>query len=161
MVYMRLFILTIAIFMMNSVASIAAETHMVDGYWVSEKQDIVVKLSECDEGLCGFVSWLKDPADFDVENPDEALRDRPVCNLKVLGMFDHYDSKKKTWQGGNLYKFNEGSYYGANVSIQGENTLHLRGYVGLPALGRTVVFTRVTQSDYPVCHEAQKFANKS
>jgi uncharacterized protein (DUF2147 family) len=51
-------------------------------------------------------------------------------------------SEGKVWDDGEIYDPKSGKTYSGTITLQGENTLDLRGYVGLPIFGRTSVWTR-------------------
>ena len=44
---------------------------------------------------------------------------------------------------GAIYSAEDGKAYKANLSLQADGTLRLRGYVGAPILGKTQIWTRV------------------
>jgi uncharacterized protein (DUF2147 family) len=48
----------------------------------------------------------------------------------------------KTWSNGEIYDPKSGKTYSGTITLKGENTLDLRGYVGFPIFGRTAVWTR-------------------
>jgi uncharacterized protein (DUF2147 family) len=78
----------------------------------------------------------------DHRNPDANLRVR-----KVLGMVFLYGFKAmstaNSFEEGAIYNAEDGKTYRANLSLQADGTLRLRGYVGAPILGKTQVWTRV------------------
>ena len=47
------------------------------------------------------------------------------------------------WTGGRIYNPDDGTDYGAQMSIQDDSTLRVRAYVLLPALGKTQIWARV------------------
>jgi uncharacterized protein (DUF2147 family) len=78
--------------------------------------------------------------DKDEKNPDPALRDRPLVGLSLFAGFD-YDGDGR-WSGGTIYDPNSGKTYRCIVTIVDDDTLKVRGYVGVPLLGRTEIWTR-------------------
>jgi len=92
------------------------------------------------------VTWLRSPFDEngcdlrDHYNPDPALRERPVIGVQILtGLKPAGDA----WTGGAIYDPGSGSTYHCTLSLEGENRLRLRGYVGVPLFGRTTTWIRV------------------
>ena len=47
------------------------------------------------------------------------------------------------FEDGHIYNGENGKTYNANISLQPDGTLHLRGYVGSPMFGETQIWTRV------------------
>ncbi len=110
------------------------------GIWKTEKKDALVEISRCGENICGDVVWIiEDGSAKDINNPDPALRDRPILGLRIMADFKYEGNKK--WKG-NLYDPDNGKTYKGDISLSGPDTLKLRGYVGTPLLGRTSVWTR-------------------
>jgi uncharacterized protein (DUF2147 family) len=127
-------------------ASAAAATPI--GIWYAEGGAAKVGIEQCDgEKLCGRVLWLRSPLDEDgcplrdVHNPDRTLRFRKVEGLEVLqGLTERTDG---TWADGSIYDPASGYTYRCQVALDGNDRLRLRGYVGLPLIGRTTTWTRV------------------
>src|ERR1700745_1480404 len=61
------------------------------GQWYAEGGAAGVEITPCADALCGRVVWLHSPLDEDgcelrdKNNPDPALRNRPVVGLQILG----------------------------------------------------------------------------
>jgi len=77
----------------------------------------------------------------DRHNPDPTLRRRRVVGLEVLrGLRPRPDG---TWASGSIYDPGTGNTYTCQVALDGTDRLRLRGYVGIPLLGRTETWIRV------------------
>ena len=127
-----------------------ADQHDVTGYWLTENERAVIKIEPCENSVCGSVYWIIDGGlQFDEHNPDESLRTRPICGLEILNDFDK--AGEAEWESGNIYKADEGDTYKANIKLQEDGTLKLRGYLGFSFIGKTQVWTRVKASDYKQC----------
>jgi uncharacterized protein (DUF2147 family) len=48
-----------------------------------------------------------------------------------------------TWASGSIYDPATGNTYTCHLTLDGDDRLRLRGYVGIPLLGRTTTCTRV------------------
>lgn len=135
-------------------SSALAQTSAPDptGLWLTENKRSVIEIKKCDAGLCGNIHWIiKDGMQTDTKNPDAAKRNTPMCGLPILWGFTQNAKNQKVWESGTIYKADEGDNYHATVSVVSENKLYLRGYVGIPLLGKTQYWTRVTNKDYPKC----------
>jgi uncharacterized protein (DUF2147 family) len=119
------------------------------GQWYAEGGAAVVEITPCGDALCGRVVWLHSPLDEDgcelrdKNNPDPALRNRPVVGLQILGGLVASDHKPVSWTGGTIYDPVSGMTYRCRLELDGHDRLRLRGYVGIPLVGRTTTWTRV------------------
>lgn len=111
----------------------------------------VVEIAPRGDGLAGRIRWLEKPLyppgdpdagkpKVDRENPNPSLRVRPVLGLEILGGF-RWDGTR--WVDGTIYDPVSGNTYRATLYLESRDRLRLRGYVGIPLLGRTEVWTRV------------------
>ncbi len=69
----------------------------------------------------------------DLKNPDPALRDRSLKNIVFATGLRFGGSE---WSGGSIYDAASGRTYRCKASMKA-GKLQLRGYLGIPALGRT------------------------
>ena len=76
----------------------------------------------------------------DDNNPDEALRSRPMLGLNLLSNY-RFDGKR--WRG-DLYDPEGGGTYTSRLWVDAGGDLRVRGYLGIPLLGRTAVFKPVS-----------------
>lgn len=131
-------------------AANASEATAVDGLWLTENERSVIKIKKCGDGLCGNIYWIiKDGMQTDVNNPDKTKRDTPMCDLSILWGFE--EGEGGVWKDGNIYKADDGDLYSAKLEVLEDGTLKLRGYLGVPWLGKTQIWKRVSESDYPHC----------
>jgi uncharacterized protein (DUF2147 family) len=126
------------------------------GVWYAEGGAARVAIEPCGSELCGRVVWLRSPFDEDGcdlrdgHNPDPALRGRKVEGLEVLrGLTPLGDG---TWGNGRIYDPASGNTYTCRLALDGDDRVRLRGYVGIPLLGRTTTWTRVG-AENRVCRE--------
>lgn len=75
---------------------------------------------------------------LDTQNPNPALRSRSLKNIVFLSRL-HWEEGE--WVGGSLYDGSSGRTYNCKATIK-DGKLHLRGYLGVSALGQTRVFHR-------------------
>ncbi len=77
------------------------------GTWYAEEGGMYVRIEPCEEAAyCGRIVALDDSSAHaprrDVNNPDEALRNRPLKGLRILTGLT-YDKEDRTWSGGKMY----------------------------------------------------------
>lgn len=119
------------------------------GPWLTGKKGAVIDIYRCGDGneeLCGRIAWLKKPYHSDgtlkrdPENPDEALRKRPLCGIEVFTGLTRTDAD--TWGHGRVYNPEDGHRYHAYLNANDDGTLYIRGYIGIPLFGRSETWTR-------------------
>ena len=132
------------------VAAERAVTEDVRGLWVdhreADKRKVAVWIEDCDGLLCGRIYWQKRPLSatgqpkHDRHNPDAALRERPLCGLKILAGFRR--TKEGSWSAGHIYNPNDGRTYSSTIQLEHDGSIRIRGFVGIALLGKTVVWVR-------------------
>ncbi|MDC0074260.1 DUF2147 domain-containing protein [Alphaproteobacteria bacterium] len=117
------------------------------GEWIPEEKDAVYEFYACGQAICAKVIELKEPNDpetgkpkVDLLNEDETLRSRPILGMQFL---DGLKKKSKTkWGDGTIYNARDGKTYTALMKLKKDGSLEVRGYVGMPMLGKSTFFTR-------------------
>ena len=128
-------------------APAAAQTPTPVGIWLHDNKRIEIEIAPCGETLCGKLVWFKWPNNaqglplVDLNNPDAALRTRPLLGLGVLNGL--HRTGANTWEGGSIYNPDDGATYAASMSMQDDGSLQVRAYVLLPMLGKSFVWTRL------------------
>lgn len=126
---------------------VGAQSPTPVGIWLHSNKRIQVEIAPCGARLCGKMVWFRWPNDaqglplVDLNNPDRALRARPLLGLRILRGLRR--AGERTWENGRIYNPDDGTEYRAKMSIEDDGTLHVRAYVLLPILGKTLVWTRV------------------
>lgn len=126
----------------------AAEDASVTGLWLTKKRDAAVQVTPCGDELCGHIAWLHED-----ENPF-SITGKPLCRAQVLSGFkpaDNADNKNNVWKSGTVYKVDDEKTYRGTLTMLDDNTVELRAYLGIPALGKTKTLTRTSAKDYPPC----------
>lgn len=137
------------LFVVLATDSSAATTPV--GRWYAEGGAAQVEVEPCGDALCGRVVWLRSPYDengctmSDRYNPDRALRGRPMIGIDILSGLRPV--AEGTWDGGTIYDPTSGRTYQCTASIDGDDRLRVRGYVGFHILGRTTTWIRVGTED--------------
>lgn len=120
------------------------------GTWLVEDKDAKVELYMNEGILEGKVVWLDVPNEADgnlkrdKKNPDENLRNRSILNHVFLTGFKKEPSEDK-WTGGSVYDAKSGKTYKGWIKVIDQNTMKLRGFVGISLFGRSEEWTRVSQ----------------
>jgi uncharacterized protein (DUF2147 family) len=132
----------------------------------------VTKKIEADDGketteitYNGKIAWIVEPLygdedeeagkpQRDRENPDQAKQKKPLVGLLMLKSFKYVGENK--WTSGTIYDPTNGKTYRSQMTYEAGKPaknketpavaakLHVRGYLGVPAFGRTTIWTRYT-----------------
>ena len=71
-------------------------------------------------------------------------KDKPVTGLTIMRNVKHSSSDAELWDGGDILDPNNGKVYKVRLKpIEGGKKMEVRGYVGMPMLGRTQTWIRV------------------
>jgi uncharacterized protein (DUF2147 family) len=133
--------------------AIAADEDRIIGLWDTPEKDCKIEIFKCGDKYCGRVAWLKEPlypADdeggmagkpiVDRENPSPGLRSRPLMGLQLMKGLTYIG--KNVWEKGTIYNPDNGRTYKCRMTLAGSNRLEVRGYIGIPLLGATSIWTR-------------------
>jgi uncharacterized protein (DUF2147 family) len=106
------------------------------GDWLTDGGGGKVRVGPCAANpalACGVLVWFKPPADVpagpphDANNPDPALRGRPILGLPIISDFRR-DSPGH-WVDGKIYDPNSGRTYRSKMSIGPDGALKVAGCV--------------------------------
>ena len=143
-----------AAFMVIGAAAEAQPQPGVTGAWLVEDKKAIIEIYPCGPNMCGRIAWLADPLrpdgsiKRDDHNPDPALRNRSYCGLPL--MFGFKPAGPNDYEEGRIYDPSDGSTWHAEMRLDSANALKLRGYVLVPLLGQSQIWTRVT-GDFQRC----------
>lgn len=121
----------------------------VIGNWKNGEGTGIINIYRTTSGhYAGKIVWLKEPIDpdtgqpkLDKRNPDESKRTQPTLGLVNLHGFT-YNAEDKEWVDGNIYDPKVGKEYSCKMKLKDNNTLEVRGYIGVSVFGRTDTWTR-------------------
>jgi uncharacterized protein (DUF2147 family) len=119
----------VAVAMFWAAPAMAADS--VIGTWVMSSGKVTVRVSPCGPNLCGTLVGLKKPLNkygkpkTDHENPDPALRSRPVIGIQILNNMK--PTGPNSWAG-TIYNADDGRTYTSKMSLDG-NAMRVKGCV--------------------------------
>lgn len=147
-------IVALAMGLVLTASTATAETRADDilGVWLTDKKESKIEVTKKEGKYFGKITWLEEPnypeddaeagvVKHDRENPDEALQSRPIVGLQLLTNFI-FDSDDETWEKGKIYDPEVGKTYKCVIRMGEDGILNVRGYIGIPALGRNTAWTR-------------------
>ena len=110
----------------------------VEGLWMVEAGTAKVRVAPCaaDKArMCGQIAWLKQAGVKDANNPDAALRGRPLVGLLMIRDFKPAGAGK--WTGGKIYDPGSGKTYSSKMSANPNGTLKVEGCVAVVCQAQT------------------------
>lgn len=141
---MKLKLVSLAIIFISTL-SLNAQT--VVGKWKTfddktKEAKSIVEITERDGKIYGKVVEILNPANKGLKCKDceGADKDKPVLGLEIL---KGLKKDKKEYNDGKILDPSNGKEYKCIVSLDGNEKLKVRGYIGVSAFGRTQVWTRV------------------
>lgn len=116
---------------MAALAAPAFSAVPVTGRWYTDGKDSIVHIGECGPVICGKVAKvLKAPPGggpaVDSNNPDPALRTRPIQGITILSGFKDAGGE---WEG-KIYDPRAGKTYRSTMVKQSDGSLKVKGCVG-------------------------------
>lgn len=128
-----------------------SESDRVLGVWMESTGKAKVKISKIGAKYFGKIVWLKEPIDPDTKkpktdkkNPNADLRNTPLKGLRIFKDFVY--AGDGLWNKGTIYDSRKGKTYKCNITMKDINTLDIRGYIGISAIGRSDTWTRQVKS---------------
>ena len=112
----------------------------------TKKEKSLVRIVEANGIYSGRVEKLLDP-----ETPRDAVckdcgddrKDKPILGMTIIRNMKQSADDKAVFEGGDILDPNNGKVYSAKLKLVDNGTkLDVRGYIGLPMLGRTQTWIR-------------------
>ncbi len=149
------YLLAVLFALLAPVPALAADNpDAIVGQWLNGKKTAHIEIHKSDSKYFGKIVWLKEPTyppedkkrmagqpKTDRENPDPALRTRPILGLVILRDFVFAGGNR--WEGGRVYDPENGKDYKCKMTLTSPDTLEVRGFVGVSLFGRTETWARV------------------
>lgn len=144
---MKKLILLNTLFLLTIICFAQSEGDAILGVWETGSGKARVKIDKVGDKFFGKVVWLREPLNeegkpkVDKNNPDEKLRTLPLLGYKLIKDFSF--KGEKVWEDGTIYDPENGSTYSCTIKMTDENTLDVRGFIGVSLFGRTDVWKRI------------------
>jgi uncharacterized protein (DUF2147 family) len=124
----------------------SAHADKLEGNWLTQGGDGVIAIKRCPEGLCGRIAGFARPVGPGSGAPTD-FQGRPMCGSRILVAVP---GEAGTWDG-HITDPETGKAWTCSITLDASGRLHLRGYVLLPELGQTQIWTRTTTTPRPDC----------
>lgn len=145
---MRTLLITALVLLMSLPLVLAAQNaDRILGTWYNGERSSKIEIVKTTSGAYqGRIVWLAAPNDeagnpkVDFRNPNRAHRTRALLNLVILTGLTFKNENR--YDGGRIYDPKSGNTYSCKAELRNNNTLALRGFMGVSLIGRTDVWTR-------------------
>ncbi|NIA08382.1 MAG: DUF2147 domain-containing protein [Nitrospiraceae bacterium] len=120
------------------------------GDWITNGGESCIEIFKKNGCYFGKIVFLKRPfysageikgmdgrPRMDLNNPKKSLRSHPLIGLEIMKGF-RFDNGR--WINGKIYDPENGESYNCQISLAKDGNLHVRGYIGVPLLGRTTIW---------------------
>lgn len=113
----------------------------------TKREKSLVRIVEAGGVLIGKIEKLIDPtekSDAVCDKCTDERKDKPVLGLTIIRGVKAASEDHESWEGGDILDPGNGKVYKLRLKpVQGGKALDVRGYIGMPLLGRTQTWIRV------------------
>ena len=128
----------------------AITAQSIEGIWWNTEKTGKIKIVQLDnQTFQGQLISADDAHDEDgnlklnTKDRDAEKRNQPIVGLILMNGFTTKD--QVTYNGGTIYDPENGKTYKCKLTLTSKNEMDVRGYIGIPAFGRTEHWTRVEE----------------
>jgi len=115
----------------------AAQQATPVGRWLTQDKEAVIAIEPCSGGLCGQIIGVT------LDHPNDPFptdsQGRSQCGLTIIRAGAVPDGELN-WSA-RITDPRDGKIYQARLRLDDQHRLRVRGYIGIPLLGRTEVWT--------------------
>ncbi len=150
---LTLIVLIASVFLLSSVSYHQNKAdRLLGNYYIYKhetKSESKVNIYKTKDGKYeGKFIWLKVPNNpdgtpkLDKNNPNPKLRNVRLDQLVLLKGFK-YNPSTDEWIDGEIYDPEDGKTYSCKLKFESDKKLKVRGYVGIPALGKSMYWNKI------------------
>lgn len=112
----------------------ADEAEKIVGFWYTDDKTSKIQIYKTENQYFGKIVWLS------LSENEEELKVKPKIGYQIFKKFIF--EGKNVWSGGQVSDPRSGMTVSGKMTLKNENTLNVRGYLGAPMFGKTVVLLR-------------------
>ncbi len=126
------------------IKSYASDGNAILGTWMHEDKQSKILIYKVGKQYFGKVVWLKNPLPngkpaLDSQNENPSLRSKTIMGLVLMANLV-FDETENHWVNGTVYDPRSGKNYACKLTLKDKDTLAMRGYIGKPMFGKTILF---------------------
>lgn len=145
---MKKIIVYSVLFLMATIQNVSSQTKVL-GKWKTIDDDTgaaksIVEIYESNGKIYGKVLQILEKGKED-KVCEECKGDKKNKPIKGMVIIDGLTKNDDEWDGGKILDPKSGKEYKCVISLENENKLKVRGYVGFSLLGRTQYWTRIKE----------------
>jgi uncharacterized protein (DUF2147 family) len=110
------------------------ESEKIIGVWFTENNSSKIQIYKNDNQYFGKIVWIAPKSE------KEDLKVKPTLGYQIFRKFI-YESKN-LWSGGQVSDPRSGMTVSGKMTLKDDKTLSVRGYLGAPMFGKTVILKR-------------------
>ncbi|MCV2368472.1 DUF2147 domain-containing protein [Roseateles oligotrophus] len=141
----------IAAAVLSLVANLCVAQASPTGLWKTiddetKVEKSLVRVSDTAGVFSAVIEKLLDPAKADAkcDKCSDERKDKPVMGMTILRNVKQSSNDAELWDGGDILDPNNGKVYKVRLKpVEGGKKMEVRGYIGMPMLGRTQTWIRV------------------
>ena len=131
----KLPLITLIIYTLFSFKNVPTEeSEKIIGIWFTENNSSKIQIYKTDNQYFGKIIWLASKGE------KEDLKIKPTLGYQIFKKFVY--EGKNLWSGGQVSDPRSGMTVSGKMTLKDDKTLSVRGYVGAPMFGKTVVLKR-------------------
>ncbi|PWK20214.1 uncharacterized protein DUF2147 [Arcicella aurantiaca] len=122
------------LFIFSSFFSFTDDSEKIVGIWFTEGKGSKIQIYKVEKEYFGKIIWIAPNA------KKEDLKVKPTVGYQIFKKFTY--EEKNLWTGGQVSDPRSGMTVSGKMTLKDEKTLSVRGFVGSPMFGKTVILTR-------------------
>ncbi|MEY4539905.1 MAG: hypothetical protein RLZZ306_1662 [Bacteroidota bacterium] len=111
------------------------EAEKIVGIWFTDDKTSKIQIYKNENQYFGKIIWMAS------KESKEELKVKPKVGYQIFRKFTF--EGKNVWSGGQVSDPRSGMTVSGKMTLKDNNTLNVRGYVGAPMFGKTVILLRV------------------
>jgi uncharacterized protein (DUF2147 family) len=111
------------------------DAEKIVGIWFTDDRTSKIQIYKSENQYFGKIVWLAP------KGSKEDLKVKPTLGYQIFRKFTF--EGKNVWSGGQVSDPRSGMTVSGKMTLKNENTLNVRGYIGAPMFGKTVVLLRI------------------
>jgi uncharacterized protein (DUF2147 family) len=112
-------------------ATYPSKTHPAEGDWFTDGAKSKITIAPCGNKFCGKITWIKNPA---------VVPKNSGVGTVIIKDFEVID--EHTLENGKIHDPRNDKWYSGRLKVGSDGRLEVRGWLGMPAFGKSVYWNR-------------------
>lgn len=134
-ILITIFLITFCVSKINSNFVITDDAEKIVGIWFTDDKTSKIQIYKNESKYFGKIIWMAK------NESKEELKVKPQVGYQIFRKFTF--EGKNVWSGGQVSDPRSGMTVSGKLTLKDKNTLNVRGYLGAPMFGKTVILSRV------------------